>query len=81
MDIKTPTSKVIYYHIFIYVFPPSTQKEKRMKNIWIIYLNGYISEMFDHIPGGGSSTKYIGIIGISLYIYRLSRRKGTKLVR
>jgi hypothetical protein len=53
---------------FLYIFPESEKETKK----YLDYLNGYVSQILDHIPSG-SSTKYIGILGISFYIYRLSR--------
>jgi hypothetical protein len=53
---------------FLYIFPESEKETKK----YLYYLNGYVSQILDHIPSG-SSTKYIGILGISFYIYRLSR--------
>jgi hypothetical protein len=53
---------------FLYIFPANEKETKKYLN----YLNGYVSQILDHIPSC-SSTKYIGILGISFYIYRLSR--------
>jgi hypothetical protein len=53
---------------YLYVFP--TKEEDTQK--YIDYLNGYVSQILEHIYGG-SSSKFICICGISLYIYRLSR--------
>jgi hypothetical protein len=53
---------------FLYIFPENEKETKK----YLDYLNGYVSQILDHIPSG-SSTKYIGILGISFYIYRLSR--------
>jgi hypothetical protein len=53
---------------FLYIFPESEKETKK----YLDYLNVYVSQILDHTPSG-SSTKYIGILGISFYIYRLSR--------
>jgi hypothetical protein len=58
---------------FTYIFPESEKETKK----YLDYLNGYISQILDDILSG-SSTKYIGILGISFYIYRLSRT-GSKI--
>jgi hypothetical protein len=58
-------SKVLPY---LYVFP--TKEEETQK--YIDYLNGYISQILEHIYGG-SRTKFICICGILFYIYCLCK--------
>jgi hypothetical protein len=58
---------------YLYVFP--TKEEETHK--YIDYLNGYISQILEHIYGS-SSAKFICICGISFYVYRLSKT-GTKI--
>jgi hypothetical protein len=53
---------------FLYIFPENEKETKK----YLDYLNGYVSHILDHIPSS-SSTKYTGILGISFYVYRLSR--------
>jgi hypothetical protein len=53
-------SKIIPY---LYVFP--TKEEETQK--YIDYLNGYISQILEHIYGG-SSTKFICICSILFYV-------------
>jgi hypothetical protein len=60
------------YHL--YVFP--TKETETQK--YLDYLNGYISQILEHIYGG-SSIKFICITGISFYVYRLSKT-GSKIV-
>jgi hypothetical protein len=53
---------------YLYVFP--TKEEETQK--YIDYLNGYVSQILEHIYGG-SSAKFICICGVLFYIYRLSK--------
>jgi hypothetical protein len=60
---------------YLYVFP--TKEEETQK--YIDYLNGYVSQILEHIYGG-SITKFMCICcGISFYIYRLSKT-GSRIV-
>jgi hypothetical protein len=59
---------------YLYIFPPKENETQK----YLDYLNGYISQMFEHIYGG-SSTKFICICGISFYVYRLSKT-GSKMI-
>jgi hypothetical protein len=52
---------------YLYVFP--TKEEETQK--YIDYLNGYVSQILEHIYGG-SSAKFICICGISFYIYGIA---------
>jgi hypothetical protein len=52
------------------IFPENEKETKK----YLDFLNGYASQILDHIPSG-SSTKYIGILGISFYVYRLSKTR------
>jgi hypothetical protein len=66
---KTPMKQDQYKMLpYLYVFP--TKEEETQKHI--DYLNGYVSQILEHIFGD-SSAKLICICGISLYIYRLSK--------
>jgi hypothetical protein len=53
---------------YLYVFP--TKEEETQK--YIDYLNGYVSQILEHIHGG-SSAKFICICGVSFCIYRVSK--------
>jgi hypothetical protein len=59
---------------YLYVFHPKESKTQK----YLDYLNGYISQILEHIYGR-SSTKFICICGISFYIYRLSKT-GSKII-
>jgi hypothetical protein len=61
------------YHISMYF-----QLKKKKHKKYLDYLNGYVSQILEHIYGG-SSSKFICICGISFYIYRLSKI-GSKIV-
>jgi hypothetical protein len=59
---------------YLYIFP--TKETETQK--YLDYLNGYISQILEHIYGG-SGTKFICLTGISFYVYRLSKT-GFKIV-
>jgi hypothetical protein len=62
------------YHIFVYFL----QKKQTETEKHIDCLNGYISQILEHIYGG-SSTNFICITGISFDVYRLSKT-GSKTI-
>jgi hypothetical protein len=55
---------------YFYVFPTKKEETQRYTD----YLNGYISQILEHIYGGFSA-KFICICDISFYIYRLSKTR------
>jgi hypothetical protein len=59
---------------YLYVFPTKGTETQK----YLYYLNGYISQILEHIYGD-FSTKFICISGISFYIYRLSKI-GSKII-
>jgi hypothetical protein len=59
---------------YLYIF--QTKEEETQK--YLDYLNGYVSQILEHIYGG-SSFKFICICGITFYIYRLSNT-GSRIV-
>jgi hypothetical protein len=59
---------------YLYIFP--TKEEETQK--YLDYLNGYVSQILEHIYGG-SSSKFICVYGITFYVYRLSNT-GSRIV-